>query len=384
MQVALSLNPGGTERLLVELVARLHAEIPMMVCCLDEPGAWAPEIEALGVEVRALRRQPGFRPALGGRVADAARRHRATAIHAHQYSPFVYSCVSRVWPWSAPVIYTEHGRLSDAPPSRKRRAANRFLAKIPAKVYAVSEDLKAHMVREGFAPNAVGIIYNGTAVGPLPDAAARIRVRRMLSVDDETVVIGTVARLDPVKDLGTLIRAVATVTRGSPHRAGEPDRRAPMALVIVGDGPERQRLEDLAVELGVGPHVRFLGHRDDARLWLAGCDVYVNSSISEGVSLTILEGMAAGLPVVATRVGGTPEVIDATCGRLVPSRDPLALAEALLDLASSPILRRELGQSGRRRVETRFTLDRMVSEYREAYLHLNTALRRGATTKGSR
>ena len=114
--------------------------------------------------------------------------------------------------------------------------------------------------------------------------------------------------------------------------------------------------------------VRFLGHRDDARELLAACDVYANSSISEGVSLTILEAMAAGLPVVATRVGGTPEIVDDTCGRLVPARDPEALAAALAELArdrgASP---RRSGRGARARVEQHFTLDRMVREYRDAY-----------------
>jgi glycosyltransferase involved in cell wall biosynthesis len=122
--------------------------------------------------------------------------------------------------------------------------------------------------------------------------------------------------------------------------------------------------------LKVESRVRFLGHRDDAREWLAGCDAYVNSSISEGVSLTILEGMAAGLPVIATRVGGTPEVVNESCGRLIPSRDPGALATALLELAREPVLRQQLGHAARGRVETRFTMDRMVSEYRDVYCAL--------------
>jgi glycosyltransferase involved in cell wall biosynthesis len=116
----------------------------------------------------------------------------------------------------------------------------------------------------------------------------------------------------------------------------------------------------------------FLGQRDDARRWLAACDVYVNSSISEGVSLTILEAMAAGLTPVVTRVGGTPEVVDDSCGRLVPSRDPRALAAALRTLAASPALRADLGLAARRRVEERFSLDRMVAAYADVYRRVGT------------
>src|SRR6185295_3124444 len=153
-------------------------------------------------------------------------------------------------------------------------------------------------------------------------------------------VVGTVARLDPVKDLGTLIEA-----------ASEVSAVAPIVILVVGDGPERARLESLAATRGLASRVRFLGHRDDARRCLAACDAYVNCSVSEGVSLTILEAMAASLPIVATAVGGTPEVIDASCGLLVQSRDRRALASAMIELAQRPNLRTKLGAAARQRVE---------------------------------
>jgi len=356
LQVVLSLNPGGTERLVVEIATRLHPVTPMAVCCLDEEGAWAAELADHGIQVTALRRQGGFRPGLGRGIADAARQHQADVLHCHHYSPFVYGCVARLWCPALRIIFTEHGRLSDMAPSPKRRLANRILGRIPHEVYTVSGDLRRHLVDEGFSPRAVGIIYNGIDVGSVPSEAGRAHVRGMLATPAETLVIGTIARLDPVKDLGTLIRATAAIAQ-----------RIPVTVIVLGEGPERRALEHLAMELGVARHITFLGHRDDARQWLAGCDVYANSSISEGVSLTILEAMAAALPVVATRVGGTPEIVDSACGRLIPARDPSALARSLLMLAQDRELRAALGAAARRRVEERFTLDRMVQEYREAY-----------------
>jgi glycosyltransferase involved in cell wall biosynthesis len=227
------------------------------------------------------------------------------------------------------VIFTEHGRLSDAPPSSKRRIANRVLAAFPHAVYAVSDDVRQHLVGEGFAAKSVGVIYNGIDVGPLPAPAVRAEVRRELGASEDTLVLGTIARLDPVKDLDTLLTAAADVAR---HR--------PLAVVVIGDGAERARLEARARALGIERHVRWLGHREDARRWLAGCDAYVNSSISEGVS---------------------------TCARLVPSRDPSRLVEALAGLGADPALRAALGRAARQRVEQRFTLDRMVREYEEVY-----------------
>ena len=255
------------------------------------------------------------------------------------------------------VIFTEHGRLSDAPPSTKRRVANSLLSRVPHQVYTVSEDLKRHIVAEGFPDRHVGVIYNGIDVGPKPTAADHARARDLLGLSRESFVIGTIARLDPVKDLETLILSTAQLNRV---------RRA--LLLVVGDGDERQRLEGAAQAADGGVSSRFLGHRDDARTLLAACDVYANSSISEGVSLTILEAMAAGLPVVATRVGGTPEVIDESCARLVPARNTEVMTAALRELADSPDTRSRLGRAGRVRVEERFTLDRMVAEYRQVYL----------------
>jgi glycosyltransferase involved in cell wall biosynthesis len=356
LQVVLSLNPGGTERLVLDLVMRINAEIPMSVCCIDEDGAWASQLRDIGVPVTSLRRIPGFQPKVGSEIHAVARRHDATVIHAHHYSPFVYSCLARARAPRTRLVFTEHGRVSDAPPSAKRRLANRVLSRFPTRVFTVSNDLREHIIAEGFSASQVEVIYNGIDVRPSAAPDARASVRARLGVDDHTLVAGTIARLDPVKDLGTLIRAVALAHRVRPWR-----------LVIVGDGSERARLEQLAADLGAAGAVTFLGHRDDARDWLPGCDVFVNSSISEGVSLTILEAMAASLPVVATRVGGTPEVVTPDCGVLVPAGQAQQLADALLHLGGDAPLRAALGTAARARVEAMFSLDRMVRQYRDVY-----------------
>jgi glycosyltransferase involved in cell wall biosynthesis len=357
LQVVLSLHPGGTERLVVELVRRLRPELAMAVCCLDEAGSWGEGLRREHVGVTALGRREGFQPQLGRAIARIAGQHSARVVHCHHYSPFVYASIARLWAPDLRIIFTEHGRLSDAPPSAKRRAANRVLAHAPREVVTVSSELKQHLVAEGFPTRKVSVIYNGIDVGVVPSADTRARVRRELGVADDAVVVGSIARLDPVKDLQTLICAVGQ----------QGLQRAPMILFVIGDGSERARLEASAREVGAESSVRFLGHREDARDLLAACDLYANSSISEGISLTILEAMAAGLPVVATRVGGTPEIVDDTCGRLVPSRDPGALAGTLAVLAADAPLRQTLGREARARVEQRFTLDRMVREYRDAY-----------------
>ncbi len=362
LQVVLSLGAGGTERLVIEIVRRLRQDMPMAVCCLDQEGSWGHALKGEGLDVVALERTAGFRPSLGVRIGEVAARHGVNVVHCHHYSPFVYACVARLLHPSLRIVFTEHGRLSDAPPSSKRKLANRLLSRLPHQVYAVSGDLREHIVAEGFPAGQVGVIYNGIDIGPLPTPADRTRVRAQLGIPDGTFVVGTIARLDPVKDLTVLVRAMADV-----------NRTVPAQLLVIGDGDERQTLEQAAAAADGGVSTRFLGHRDDARTILAACDAYANSSISEGVSLTILEAMAAGLPVVATRVGGTPEVVDASCATLVPSRDHEAMAAALLEFARDAGRGAALGRAGRQRVEVRFTLDRMVREYRDAYVRAAAA-----------
>jgi glycosyltransferase involved in cell wall biosynthesis len=171
-----------------------------------------------------------------------------------------------------------------------------------------------------------------------------------------------VARLDPVKDLPTLIDAFALV------RAETPRAR----LVIVGDGPERERLAACAARAGIADAFTITGYRSDVRQLLPAADVYVSSSISEGVSITILEAMAANLAVVATAVGGTPEVLPSAedGGLLVPSRDVISLASAIVSLERDSAARASLAAAGRRRLESAFTIDRMVGDYTRAYRRL--------------
>jgi len=357
LQVVLQLDPGGTERLVVELIRRLHARYPMAVCCLDEAGLWAPRLTAMGVEVTTLRRAPGFRVSLVREVARAVRRHDATVLHCHHYSPFVYGRLASVLVPGTRVVFTEHGRLSDAPPSRKRRFATRVLrAGVPA-LYAVSHDLRRHLLEEGF-PARLEVIWNGIDPGRAPTSADVERARQLLGAAPGDRVVGSVGRLDPVKDFRTLLAAFAAIARRDPR----------LRLFIVGEGHEQSALADVIRAENIAARAQLLGHREDVAALLPGCDVYVNSSITEGISLTILEAMAAERPVVATAVGGTPEIVqDDETGLLRPARDTAALASAIHDLATDVPRATRLGAAGRARVLAHFTLDHMIERYAQIY-----------------
>ncbi len=359
MHVALSLDPGGTERLIVELAKRALGTFRVTVCCLDRPGGWARELEDMGIEVFALDRQPGFHPSLGHRIAQHATRRGVDVLHCHHYTPFVYGGLARVERPGLSVLYTEHGRLSDASPTLKRRLVTPLLARLANEMYAVSEDLRRYLVGAGFPAGRVGVITNGIHVGLPPDAEAVRRAKRLLRAVDDRPIAAAIGRLDPVKDLPVLLDAFAQLSQREAR------------LVIIGDGPEAGHLQSHATARGLDPRVQFLGYRQDVRELYPGVDLLVNTSISEGISLTLLEAMAACVPIVATAVGGTPEVVvDGVTGILVPPRSPIAVAAALDELLESPDRRQQMSLAGRARVEKLFTFERMASLYFAAYVRL--------------
>jgi glycosyltransferase involved in cell wall biosynthesis len=169
-----------------------------------------------------------------------------------------------------------------------------------------------------------------------------------------------VGRLDPVKDQGTLLRAVAEARRGG----------APAVCLLVGDGPERPALTRLSAELGLGDLVRLLGSRRDVPRLLPAFDIFVQSSLSEALPNALLEAMGAGLPVVATAVGGPQDVVRPDVGLLVPPRDPGAMAEALAALIQDSGQRRCLGAAARALAAERYSLEAMLTAYADLYTHL--------------
>jgi glycosyltransferase involved in cell wall biosynthesis len=361
MQVVLSLTPGGTERLVLEIARRIRPVAESAICCLDEPGPWARQAVESGIPVTALHRLPGVRASIAYGLAVEARRWGADVLHCHQYSPFVYGSLAALFAKPFRLVVTEHGRLSDDAPSRKRRLVNPVLSRVPDALFAVSGELRDYLVAAGCAADRVVVNRNGIDVGPRPTNRHLQAGRRLLDVPEDAFVLGTVARLDPVKDLGTLVRSLRAL------RAEVPDA----ILVIVGDGPERAVIAEGVTALGLEDAVLFTGHREDARTLMPAFDVYVNSSLSEGISLTLLEAMAAALPIVATRTGGTPEVvIHGETGLLVAPRDPVALAAACEELSRDSFRRRAFGDRGRDRVAREFALEAMVDRYLQTYLRL--------------
>jgi glycosyltransferase involved in cell wall biosynthesis len=219
-----------------------------------------------------------------------------------------------------------------------RRMLNRWTVGLATHVVAVSDRVAAYAARElQIPPDRLTTVPNGVDLG-------HFRPARRVGKCGEPL-IGCTARLHEKNDHATLLRAFARLSGRWPATR----------LLLVGRGPEEARLHALAASLGISTRVRFMGEQADVAPYLQEMDLYVQASVAEGMPNSVLEAMAVGLPVVATAVGGTPEVVvDGETGLLVPPRDPGALADAIGKFLEDPAMRDAFGRTGRARVETHF------------------------------
>ncbi len=359
-QVLHSLRVGGAEVLAMRLARRLNASYRFVFACLDEVGTLGEELRAEGFDVRMLGRSPGVDWRCTRRLAALYRSERVDLVHAHQYTPFFYSVAARLPGRRPPVLFTEHGRWYPDFPRPKRIVANRLLLGRRDRVVGVGESVRQALIRnEGLPARRVGVIYNGVDLAAFsPAAPDRAAIRREMGVGPDDLLILQVARLDALKDHATAIRTLARVVR----------RRADAKLVLVGEGPEESTIRGLARREGVEDNVRLLGLRTDVARLVPAADLFLLTSVSEGIPVTLIEAMAAGIPVVSTRVGGVGEVVaDGSTGLLAPSGDDCALAEHVLRLAGDPALRARMGELGRGRAAEMFSEAKMHAEYRRLY-----------------
>ena len=359
-QLLHSLVVGGAEVLAAELARRLSDKYRFVFACLDELGPIGEQLRGEGFTVEVFRRRPGIDLKCMKRLWQWWRQQRVELVHAHQYTPFFYAAAARAWRAWPPILFTEHGRFFPDYPRRKRMLFNRVMLRRGDRVVAVGQAVRSALVRnEGIPQRRIEVIYNGIDVAAFasrPADAAEVRCE--LGLDGGDVVVIQVARLDYLKDHPTALRAI--------HQASSQCDR--VRLLVVGDGPERPRIETEIARLGIANHVRMLGLRQDVLRLLWASDIFLLSSISEGIPVTIIEAMAAGLPVVATTVGGVPElVLDGQTGLLAPAGDYQRLGDSIVRLAQAPQLRAEMGSAGRRRACEMFSQEKMHGAYLSCY-----------------
>jgi len=374
---------AGAEVLAADLARRLVDRYRCVFVCLDEVGPLGRSLRDEGFVVESLGRKPGIDMQAARAMSSFLEQHRVDLIHAHQYTPFFYASVGRgKLPWfncgmglrsQPPILFTEHGRHFPDHRRIKRVLANQLLLKNDDHVTAVGDFVKQMLIaNEGIAAGHIEVIFNGVDPAefarPSEADAARAEARAKLGLAPTDRVVMQVARFHPVKDHATAIRGFAHALEilkrdeHRPHDSGQP------LLLLIGDGPEQNAMIDLAKQLGIEKQTRFVGVRDDVAKLLPAADVFCLSSLSEGISVTLLEAMATRLPIVATRVGGNPEVVDhGKTGLLSPRSDHTGFGQHLALLLGDAQQRQRMGEAGQDRLQEHFTQQQMHERYEETY-----------------
>jgi glycosyltransferase involved in cell wall biosynthesis len=362
-RVALVINelaPGGGERVVAHLAGRLPARsVRTLVVCLGRSGTLADQIELAGGAVTAIGSTKGYDLGAIGRLAKTLRRFAPAVINCHDRSSMPYLVLANLLAGRRPVVYSAHGLLFNA--DREPRLRHRLAMRGAALATAVSDQVARRHAEYLAWSKGFTIIPNG-----VPDVPAsndqRQAVRRELGIDHEGFVFLAVGNARPEKGFEDLLDAAASLGRAMPARN--------VTVLVAGKMPDSPYCRDLLArqrQLGLERAVRFLGYRGDTHALYSAADAFVLSSRSEGLPLVLLEAMTAGLPVVATRVGGVPDAATDCAALLVDPACPRDLGQAMATLAGDGQLQRRLGQEARRIALANYGVETMVSRYIDAY-----------------
>ena len=359
-------DTGGLENGLVNLVNTLPAErFRHAIVALDrvEP-SFAARVQRPDVEFIALHKPPGPTVAQFPRLWRLFRRLRPAIVHTRNLGAL--DCQLPAFAAGVPVrIHGEHGRdVGDLDGSNRKNQWNRRLLRPFVQEWvALSRDLAGTLTGPvGISPERVRRICNGVDSDRFRPAAVREPIGGSPFNDPRLWVVGTVGRMQAVKNQVDLARAFAQAL------AAAPALRERLRLVMVGDGPLRAEAAAFLAQAGLAELAWLPGERRDVREVMRGLDCFVLPSLAEGISNTILEALSSGLPVIATAVGGNPDLIESgRTGLLVPAGDTAALARVLGALAADPARARALGLAARQQVEREFSLAAMVSAYESMY-----------------
>ncbi|QDV18620.1 Putative glycosyltransferase EpsF [Gimesia panareensis] len=345
--LSLTLCTGGLERLLVDFARFYNSDLfELEFVALGETGAPAEDIQKLGCPVIQF---PLTAPGKLGRIRQLQeffKEKNYDLLHTHNAYPHFYGTLAGRLAGIPAIVQTRHGRRFGNTFNERLQFA--LASRLADRVIPVSDDTGNRCREVGWlSQSKVTRIWNGIDVDRFAFSGPAAQMRAI-----------TVSRLSPEKDLATLLKAVRLVKETIPE----------FELMIVGDGPERKKLEQITAALHLESRVRFLGERNDVPDLLTQAGFYVSSSLTEGISLTLLEAMSVGLPIVATSVGGNPEIVQQPdTGLLVPSANAALLSDAICEMCSQPDKWLAMGQAARERVEQHFNVRSMIKDYEDLY-----------------
>ncbi len=367
--VCQNLNVGGAEELILGASTALPAHgVETGVVALTRRGPVADEIAAAGVPVHLVAGQPGPRdPAAFLRLVRLLKHERPDVVHTFLITASIYGRLAAFAAGVPLVLAAEQNVYARKP--RRHALLERALATRTYRVVACCDVVGRYYQQQvGVGADKVATIYNAVRFVARPTPAATVAARAALGLPADAVVLGTLGRLTEQKGQGILLEAAANLARECPS----------VVLFLAGAGPLGADLEAEAARLGIADRVRFLGLRRDRDTLYAAMDIFVLPSHWEGLSLALVEAMGAGRAVVATSVGGNPEVVtDGKTGLLVPSSDPQALAGALSRLVRDPPARAALGEAATAEAHARFAIEEHAAQLAALY-------RQGLAERGRR
>jgi len=353
VQLVDSLDCGGAEQVAASLAVRQSQQGHLVrVVCLRDLGPLPVDVQALrgaNVEIVTLHKPPGFHFGTLRRLMRYLKQNRIDVLHTHNHLVHHYGAVAGRWAGTPVIVNTLHGTATLRMP-RWAKALFWLSCLISHRVVSVSTQVREAFRKAYLLPGKkLGVVDNG------------IDLSRFLAIprraQGEIMTFGNVARLDPVKDHENLLRAFSILRKRGPR----------VRLRLLGDGELRSALEQLAKSLSIANDVQFEGFSLDTPAFLGTIDIYVISSLNEGLPLTMLEAMAAGIPIVATAVGAIPDVLgDAQCGWLCAPSNSSELAEAMRKALVSPDLA-VIGARGRSAAKERYSVERMARDYEILY-----------------
>jgi len=354
LHIVLSLNIGGLETFVIDLVRKGSNATKGNVVCLESLGLLGESID--DIVIFSLGKTPGIQLECIAKIRTIIERYNIDLIHTHNEGAHFYGAIAGFFS-RVPVVHTRHG-IHD-PGDIKLKMLEWFSSLLSKKVIGVSRDISNLYIEKIKIPRSkVTTILNGVDHELFVNRAGNRELIFKTGSLSEVILIGIVARLALVKDHKTLFAACRIVAESHKN----------FRLVVIGDGPEMDNLMEFSQQQGLSEIIIFTGARRDITDLLNCLDVFALSSLSEGVSMTLLEAMACELPVVATHVGGNPEVVvDGETGFLVPPANPTAFAEKLLFLMNSIGLRKKMGLAGRMQVLENYSIQKSICEYEKCY-----------------